>query len=161
MPATGASWIITGIASASDTVRKNSWIAASPARTVAPWYGGITITMAAPASCAGRERCAHTRLLKCVVVTITGTRPATCSRIAFISSTRSSSDSENCSEKLARMHRPCEPASIMKSTARNWPGRSIAPASSKMVGTTGNTPRQGRGLRSVMGAPAVLVRHGG
>jgi len=77
---------------------------------------------------------------KCVVVTITGTRPATCSRIVRVSVSRSSSPSTNCSEKLARMHRPVEPASIMKSTQRFWPARSRPPCSSKRVGTTGKTP---------------------
>ena len=38
-----------------------------------PWYGGITITIAAPASCAARLRSAQIFELKCVVVTITGT----------------------------------------------------------------------------------------
>ena len=38
---------------------------------VAPWYGGITITIAAPMSCARRQRSAHTPVPKCVVVTIT------------------------------------------------------------------------------------------
>src|SRR5688572_5378212 len=53
---------------------------------------------------------------------------------------RSSSDSTNCSEKLASMHRPVEPASIMKSTQRFWLSRSSSPASVKVVGTTGKTP---------------------
>jgi len=44
--------------------------------------------------------------VKWVVVTITGTRPATCSSMVRVITSRSSSDSANCSEKLARMHRP-------------------------------------------------------
>src|SRR6187549_2348510 len=91
-------------------------------------------------SCARRLRATHTRVLKWVVVTMTGTRPATCSRMAFVSTSRSSSESTNCSEKLASMHRPVEPASIMKSTQRFWLARSSSPASVKVVGTTGNTP---------------------
>ena len=31
-------------------------IAASPTRSVAPWYGGMTITIAAPCACARSER---------------------------------------------------------------------------------------------------------
>jgi hypothetical protein len=92
-------------------------------------------------SCAWRERAAHTAVLKCVVVTITGTRPSTCSRIVRVSTSRSPSDSRNCSEKLARMARPSEPASIMKSTQRFWLARSSSPVSVKVVGTTGNRPR--------------------
>jgi hypothetical protein len=96
--------------------------------------------MAAPRSCARRLRSAQTLVPKCVVVTITGTRPATCLRMVAVSVSRSSSDSTNCSEKLASMHRPVEPASIMKSTQRFWLSRSSSPASVKVVGTTGNTP---------------------
>src|SRR6185437_9476715 len=117
----------------------------SPTRIVAPWYGGMTITIAAPAACALRLRSAHRYELKCVVVTITGTRPATCSSTTCISVLRSSSERANCSEKFARMHRPFEPASIMKSMQRFWPSRSSRPASSKMVGATGNTPRSAAG----------------
>ncbi len=113
---------------------------------VAPWYGGITITIAAPRSCAWRQRSAQTRVPKCVVVTITGTRPATCSRISFVSTSRSASESANCSEKLARMQSPVEPASIMKSTQRFWLSRSSSPDSVKVVGTTGNTPLYGRAM---------------
>ena len=53
---------------------------------------------------------------------------------------RSASVNTNCSEKLARMQSPCEPASIMQSTARFWPSRSSRPSPSNTVGTTGNTP---------------------
>jgi len=35
------------------------------------------------------------------------------------------------------MHRPFEPASIMKSTQRSWLGRSSSPEAVKVVGTTG------------------------
>ena len=100
----------------------------------------MIITMAAPAACARRLRSAHTRVLKCEVVTITGTRPATCSRVRSVSTSRSSSLSTNCSEKLARMQRPFEPASIMKSRQRRWLSRSSSPSSRNVVGTTGNTP---------------------
>ncbi len=122
---------------AADSASKNDSVASSSTRIVAPWYGGITITIAAPRSCACRLRPAHTRELKWLVVTITGTRPRTWSRITRVSSSRSASDSTNCSEKLARMHRPSDPASIMKSTQRRWLSRSSAPRSSKVVGTTG------------------------
>ena len=101
----------------------------------------MIITIAAPASCARRLRSAQMAVPKCVVVTITGTRPPTCSRTACITWSRSASVRTNCSEKLARMQSPSEPASIMKSTQRSWPSRSSAPAASKMVGTTGKTPR--------------------
>src|SRR3954454_5033200 len=100
----------------------------------------MIITMAAPAACARRLRSAHTRVLKCEVVTITGTRPATCSRVRSVSTSRSSSLSTNCSEKLARMQRPFEPASIMKSRQRRWLWRTNSPSSRNVVGTTGNTP---------------------
>ncbi len=60
VPATGASWIMIGMPIASDTRAKNSWIAASPTRIVAPWYGGMTITIAAPRSSACRLRSAQT-----------------------------------------------------------------------------------------------------
>ena len=69
----------------------------------------MTITMAAPMSCARFERSAQISLPKCVVVTITGTRPATCSSTARITWSRSSSVSTNCSEKLARMQIPVAP----------------------------------------------------
>ncbi|GJE53124.1 hypothetical protein GOFOIKOB_6200 [Methylobacterium tardum] len=78
----------------------------------------MIITIAAPAACARRERSAQTCVAKWVVVTITGTRPATCSSTACITVSRSSSVRTNCSEKLARMHRPSLPAAIMKSIAR-------------------------------------------
>src|SRR3954454_891352 len=100
----------------------------------------MIITIAAPAACAPRLRSAHPRVLKCEVVTITGTRPATCLRATSVSTSRSSSLSTNCSEKLARMHRPFEPASIMKSRQRRWLSRSSSPSSRSVVGTTGNTP---------------------
>ena len=92
-------------------------------------------------ACARCERSIVRRELKCVVVTITGTRPATCSMIVRASCSRSSSDSTNCSEKLARMQMPCEPASIMKSMQRFWLSRSSSPDSVKVVGATGKTPR--------------------
>ncbi len=82
----------------------------------------------------------HTRVLKCVVVTITGTRCATCFSMAPVRISRSSSDRTNCSEKFARMHSPSLPASIMKSTQRFWLSKSSSPDSVKVVGTTGNTP---------------------
>src|SRR5918998_1316783 len=118
----------------------------------------MTMTIAAPASCARRLRSAQTRELKCVVVTITGTRPATWPRIAAASDSRSSSASANCSEKLARMHRPSDPASIMKSTQRFWLSRSSAPRSSKVVGTTGNTPLYRGFVDGLMGSPGVASR---
>ncbi|MNT30996.1 hypothetical protein D3C86_231480 [compost metagenome] len=101
----------------------------------------MIISMAAPCSWARRLRAAQTWVPKCVVVTITGTRPATCSSMVRVSTSRSSSDSTNCSEKFARMHRPSTPESIMKSTARFWLGRSSSPDSVNGVGTTGNMPR--------------------
>ena len=73
-------------------------IAVSSTRRLAPWYGGISITMAAPASRALRARAAAMRVLKWLQVTITGTRPATCARHRSISVSRSASDSRNCSE---------------------------------------------------------------
>ena len=82
VPATGASWIMIGIEIAADAASKNSTIAGSGTRTVAPWYGGMIITSDAPAACARRLRSAHTRVPKCVVVTMTGTRPATWSSTA-------------------------------------------------------------------------------
>ena len=51
-------------------------------------------------------RSAQTLVLVWVVVTITGTRPATCSSAVRVRISRSSSETRNCSEKLARMHRP-------------------------------------------------------
>ena len=81
----------------------------------------MIITIAAPASWAWRLRSAQMREPKCVVVTMTGTRPATCSSTACITCSRSASVSTNCSEKLARMQRPFEPASIMKSMQRRCP----------------------------------------
>src|SRR3954451_20343484 len=100
----------------------------------------MIMTIAAPSSCAWRLRSAQTRELKCVVGTMTRTRPATCASSVVVSTSRSSSDNTNCSEKFARMHKPSEPAPIMKSTQRRCPSRSSAPPSSKTVGTTGNTP---------------------
>src|SRR6185312_4961771 len=130
-----------GIEMASESCWKKLLMPAGATRIVAPWYGGITITIAAPWSCARRLRSAQTFVLKCVVVTMTGTRPRTCFRISVVSTSRSSSESRNCSEKFARILTPCEPASIMKSTQRRWPSRSRHPWSSKIVGTTGKTPR--------------------
>ncbi|MCY1305325.1 hypothetical protein D9M70_551210 [compost metagenome] len=130
-----------GMSTASDTRWKNPVTCSSDTRIVAPWYGGMIINMAAPCSCARRLRAAQTWVLKCVVVTMTGTRPATYSRMVRVRISRSSSDSTNCSEKLARMQRPSTPESIMKSTARFWLGRSSSPDSEKVVGTTGNMPR--------------------
>ena len=101
----------------------------------------MIITMLAPAACARRLRSAQMRVAKWVVVTITGTRPATWSSTATMIRSRSSSVSTNCSEKLARIQRPFEPASIIMSTARFWPSMSTSPEASKMVGTTGKTPR--------------------
>jgi len=114
-----------------------------PARDLAPISLGseVFVTIAAPASWAWRLRAAQIEELKCVVVTITGTRPATCFSTASITRSRSASVSTNCSEKLARMQMPLEPASIMKSMQRRWPSRSSSPRSSKMVGATGKTPR--------------------
>jgi hypothetical protein len=140
VPAIGASWIMMGMLRPSLRRPKKRSICFSPTRSVAPWYGGITITIAAPCACARWPRARQMSVEKWVVVTITGTRPATCSRISRVSVSRSSSPSTNCSEKLARMHRPLEPAAIMKSTQRFWPSRSRPPCSSKMVGTTGKTP---------------------
>src|SRR6185295_16819417 len=158
VPLTGASWIMIGIDSASDRRWKYSTIAPSGTRIVAPWYGGITITIAAPSACARRERSIVNRELKCVVVTITGTRPATCSMIVRASNSRSSSASTNCSEKLARMQMPCEPASIMKSMQRFWLARSSAPSSVKVVGATGKTPRYGvEEVGAMMKLPALVV----
>ena len=42
-----------------------------------PWYGGISISIAAPADAAERARAAAMRVLKWLQVTITGTRPLT------------------------------------------------------------------------------------
>ena len=99
------------------------------------------MTIAAPAASARRLRWAQTCEPKCVVVTITGTRPATCASTQSITRSRSSSVSTNCSDQLARMHMPCEPASIMKSVQRFWPSRSSSPFLSNTVGATGKTPR--------------------
>lgn len=62
VPATGASWIMMGMSMASDTCWKNPTTCSSATRMVAPWYGGMIITMAAPCSCARRLRAAHTRV---------------------------------------------------------------------------------------------------
>ena len=62
--------------------------------------------MAAPACSARRERSAQMCEAKCVVVTMTGTRPATCFEHGVEHRSRSASVSTNCSEKLARMHSP-------------------------------------------------------
>jgi hypothetical protein len=97
--------------------------------------------MAAPAASARFERSAQICEPKWVVVTITGTRPATCSSTACMTCSRSSSVSTNCSDQLARMQMPVEPASIMKSVQRFWPSRSSVPSSWNTVGATGNTPR--------------------
>jgi len=64
--------------------------------------GRMTITMAAPCSCARRLRPAQTRVLKWVVVTITGTRPETCSR--------------SCGS-APRAHRP-----TAETARKSWPG---------------------------------------
>lgn len=101
----------------------------------------MIITIAAPASSARRLRSAQIAVAKWVVVTITGTRPATWSSTDVMIVSRSASVSTNCSEKFARMQSPCEPASIMKSTARFCPSESSRPSASKTVGTTGKTPR--------------------
>ena len=58
-----------------------------------------------------------------------------------VRTSRSASDSENCSEKLARMQTPSTPASIMKSRQRFWLSMSSVPSSWKVVGTTGKMPR--------------------
>src|SRR3989344_3466187 len=65
---------------------------------------------------------------------MTGTRPATCSSDVRVRTSRSASDSENCSEKLARMQTPSTPASIMKSRQRFWlPTASVAGCASMRV----------------------------
>ena len=96
-----------GIAIASDRRAKNSTIGGLGARG---WSRRGTAASPSPSRrpAPARGGCARsqTAVLKCVVVTITGTRPATCSRIVRVSSSRSSSASTNCSEKLARMQRP-------------------------------------------------------
>src|SRR5215207_7116184 len=48
------------------------------------------------------------------------------------------------------MHMPEAPESTTKSTARSWLSMSSAPDASKVVGTTGNTPRYGRAVSVVM-----------
>ena len=58
----------------------------------------MTMTIAAPAASARRLRSAQMRVLKWVVVTITGTRPATWVSAASVSTSRSRSVSTNCSE---------------------------------------------------------------
>ena len=83
---------------ASATCAKCATIPASSARSPVPWYGGIIISMAAPADAALRARAAAIRVLKWLHVTITGTRPATCARHRSTSVARSSSVSRNCSE---------------------------------------------------------------
>ena len=59
----GESWTRIGMSMAEATPAKCSTMPSSPTRMVAPWYGGMTITMAAPASCARRLRAAATRVL--------------------------------------------------------------------------------------------------
>jgi hypothetical protein len=54
--------------------------------------------MAAPARSARRLRSTQIFELKWVVVTMTGTRPATCSSAVSVSTSRSRSLSTNCSE---------------------------------------------------------------
>ena len=87
-----------GTPAASATRAKCSSVPFSSARSVAPWYGGISISMAAPAAAAARARSAAMRVLKWLHVTITGTRPPTCARQRSSSRLRSSSVSRNCSE---------------------------------------------------------------
>ena len=62
---------------------------------------GVVVIIAAMAW-ARRLRSMQTQVLKSVVVTMTGSA-ATCSRIAFVSTSRPSSASAELSEKLARM----------------------------------------------------------
>src|SRR6185437_9351471 len=83
--------ITAAIAAASATRAKCSMIPVSSARRLAPWYGGISMTMAAPAALARRARSAAIAVPKWLVVTMTGTRPATWSRQTRISVSRSSS----------------------------------------------------------------------
>jgi hypothetical protein len=97
-PDSGASWIISGTRAASATRAKCSSMPFSSARSVAPWYGGMSMIIAAPADAALRARAAATRVLKWLHVTITGTRPATCARHSSVRWSRSSSVSRNCSE---------------------------------------------------------------
>ena len=65
---------------ASATCAKCASMPASSARSPAPWYGGISISIAAPACAAACARSPAMRVLKWLQVTITGTRPATCAR---------------------------------------------------------------------------------
>ncbi len=83
---------------ASATCLKYSITAGPGAVSVAPKNGGMIITIAAPISCAARLRSAAIRALKWLVVTITGSRPATRSRSVRAMASRSASVSENCSE---------------------------------------------------------------
>ena len=96
--------------------------------------------MAAPRSAASFARAAATAVAKWEMVTMTGTRPAACSRQSRVRTLRSSSDSRNCSEKLARMQMPSTPWSTMQSMTRFMPSRSRAPSSAKGVGATGQMP---------------------
>ena len=74
---------------------------------VAPWYGGITITIAAPMSCARWLRSAQTRGAEVRGGHDHRHAAGDVLEDGFASSSsRSSSASTNCSEKLARMHRP-------------------------------------------------------
>ena len=85
------------------------------------------------------------------MVTITGTRPAACSRQSRVSTARSASESRNCSEKLARMQMPSTLWSTMQSITRFMPSRSSAPSSVNGVGATGQMPEKGRCV--ILGLP--------
>ena len=89
---------MTGMWIASTTCLKYSITAGPGTVSVAPKKGGMIITIAAPMSWAARLRAAATRALKWLVVTITGSRPATLSRSVRAIASRSASVSENCSE---------------------------------------------------------------
>jgi hypothetical protein len=51
-----------GMSIASESSRRKAAMPASPTRIDAPWYGGMTITIAAPSACARRLRAAQIRV---------------------------------------------------------------------------------------------------
>jgi hypothetical protein len=113
--------------------------------------------MTVPAACARRLRSAQICEPRCVVVTITGTRPATWSSTHYITRSRSSLVSTYCSDQLARMQMPSEPASIMKSMQRLWPPRSNSPLSSNTVDAMAAMEALER--RDEVALAKVLTRH--
>ena len=87
-----------GIEIASETPAKCSKMPSGEGTRPTPWYGGIIISIEAPRDCASFARATTTSVEKWLTVTITGTRPATWSRLTLVRVARSASDSRNCSE---------------------------------------------------------------